>query len=391
MDTIKVAVIGIGNMGCAHAACIAENKIKGMRLTAVCDINRKRIQEFEKNYPSVKTYTDYKELFKSGEAAAVIIAVPHPLHAEIAIKALESSLHIMLEKPADISISRVKRLNEIAEKSGKVFGIMFNQRTNPLFQKAREIVKSGLLGELKRSVWIVTNWYRTQSYYDSGDWRATWSGEGGGVLLNQAPHNLDIWQWICGMPKSVTAYCDVGKDHTIEVEDDVTIFARYENGATGTFITSTGEYPGANRLEISGTKGKIVIENGMLKWWKLKEDDRDVCKNAVASSVNIETEYTEIKQDKQETAHKGILENFANSILHGEQLLSPGPDGIFELTISNAAYLSGWKGNTEISLPFNDDEFDRLLDERISHSCSRTAEKSSTMQTDYSERWQVRW
>ena len=391
MEEIRVGVIGIGNIGYAHAICIVENGIKGMCLTAVCDINHERIKEFNQNRPLVKTYTDYNELLKSGKVDAVIIAVPHPLHSEIAIKAFENGLHVMLEKPADISVSRVKRLNEIAEKSGKVFGIMFNQRTNPLFKKAREIVQGGFLGELKRTVWIVTNWYRTQSYYDSGDWRATWSGEGGGVLLNQAPHNLDLWQWICGMPKSVTAFCDIAKYHNIEVEDDVTIFTRYENGATGTFITSTGEYPGTNRMEISGTKGKIVIENGTLKWWKLKTDERKACKNSVDSFVNIETEYVEINQEITETAHKGILQNFANAILYGEELLSPGIDGIYELTISNAAYLSSCKGNVEISLPFDFDEFDRLLNKLISNSKKRSIGKSTTQLNSYNERWQIRW
>ncbi len=391
MKEVRVGVIGIGNMGYAHAVCIAENGIKLMTLTAVCDINHERIEEFKKNYPSVKSYTDYNELLNSGEVDAVIIAVPHPLHSEIAINAFEKSIHVLIEKPADISVSKVIRLNEIAKKSNKVFSIMFNQRTNPLFIKAREIVRGGFLGELKRTVWIVTNWYRTQSYYDSGDWRATWLGEGGGALLNQAPHNLDLWQWICGMPKSVIAHCDVGKYHNIEVEDDVTIFTRYENGAIGTFIISTGEYPGTNRLEVSGTKGKIVIENKTLKWWKLGTDEREVCKKIADSFVNIETEYTEIEQEKQETGHKGILQNFANAILFGEELLSPGTDGIFELTISNAAYLSSWKRNTEISLPFNCDEFDRLLDIRISNSQKRIIDKSSTISNGYSERWQVRW
>lgn len=388
---LKTAVIGIGNMGSAHASCIASGEIKGMELVAVCDINTDRIDKFVSVYPQIKNYNDYRELIDSKTVDCVVISTPHPLHAEIAIYALENGVNVMLEKPADISVSKVKKLNQIAEKSGKVFSIMFNQRTNPLFQKAREIVNNGLLGELKRTVWIVTNWYRTQHYYDSGDWRASWSGEGGGVLLNQAPHNLDLWQWICGMPESIIAFCDIAKYHNIEVEDDVTIFTRYENGATGTFITSTGEYPGTNRLEISGTKGKIVIEKGILKWWKLKENEREVCNNSVDSFVNIENEYTEIQQETQETAHKGILQNFVNAILYGEELLSPGTDGIYELTISNASYLSSWKGNSEISLPFDCDEFDVMLNKLMSNSKSRNTDKSCALSNGYNERWQVRW
>lgn len=391
MKHINVAVIGIGNMGSAHAVCIAKNEIKGMSLTAVCDISEKKLAAFSEQYPNIKGYTCYEELFNDKICDSVIIAVPHPLHAEIAVKALEHGLNVMLEKPADISVSRVKKLNEAAEKSGKVFSIMFNQRTNPLFAKAREIVKSGELGELKRTVWIITNWFRTQSYYDSGDWRATWSGEGGGVLLNQAPHNLDLWQWICGMPESVTAFCDIAKYHNIEVEDDATIFTRYKNGATGVFMTSTGEYPGTNRLEISGDLGKIVLENGVLKRYKLKEQISGVIAKSKQGFAQIDYGYEEIKQEKPETAHKGILQNFANAILFGEELISPGTEGINELALSNAAYLSEWQGNREIALPFDSELYDALLAEKAKQSNRRDTDSEKSGNTSYLPRWQVRW
>ena len=391
MKTVKVAVIGIGNMGFAHAACIAENEIKGMSLSAVCDISLKKLAAFSEKYPNIKGYTSCEELFNDKICDSVIIAVPHPLHAEIAIKAFSHGLNVMLEKPADISVSRVKKLNEAAKKSGKVFSIMFNQRTNPLFAKAREIVKSGELGELKRTLWIITNWFRTQSYYDSGDWRATWSGEGGGVLLNQAPHNLDLWQWICGMPENVTAFCDVAKYHNIEVEDAVTIFTRYKNGATGVFMTSTGEYPGTNRLEISGDLGKIVLENGTLKWYNLKESISKVIEGSGEGFAQIACDYEEIRQNKPETAHKGILQNFTNAVLFGEKLIASGYDGINELTLSNAAYLSSWQSSREITLPFDDELFDRMLKEKAELSKCRAVDSKENDNTSYLPRWQVRW
>ena len=391
MKKLRVGVIGMGNMGTAHAYCIANGDIEGLKLAAVCDINLQKTEAICKECTELKAFCDYKKLLKRGEIDAVIIAVPHPLHAEIAMAALSKGLHVLLEKPADISVSKVKKLNELAEKTEKCFAIMFNQRTNPLFAKARKIVKSGELGELKRTVWTVTNWYRTQSYYNSGDWRATWAGEGGGVLLNQAPHNLDLWQWICGMPESVTAFCDVAKFHDIEVEDDATIFTRYKNGATGVFITSTGEYPGTNRLEISGTLGKIVLENGVLKHWKLKTDEREFCYNSGESFPSIEYDYAEIKPQEMETAHRGILQNFANAVLKGEELLSPGCDGINELTLSNAAYLSQWTGNKEIKIPFETQEFDELLAERAANSNYKSITKNKTAKGEYSKRWQVNW
>lgn len=392
MDRIRVGIVGAGNMGSAHANCIGNGEIDGMVLAAVCDLDPKRTEKYRGNDSKIAVCRDYRELLQSGTVDAVLIAVPHRLHAQIAIEALEAGLHVLSEKPVDIRVSQAERLNEVAEKSGKVFGIMFNQRTNPLFQKAKEIVQSGQLGELKRSVWIVTNWYRTQRYYDSGDWRATWAGEGGGVLLNQAPHNLDLWQWICGMPVSVIGYCGVAKYHDIEVEDDATILVHYANGATGTFITSTGEYPGTNRLEISGELGKLVLENGVLKQWKLKTSEREICRTSEQGMPKPEVEYSEIVQEGKEPAHKGILQNFANAVLYGEELLAPGTDGINELTISNATYLSSWQGNREITLPFDTTEFDQFLEEKKRGSVWREETvREAGESTEYKERWQVNW
>ena len=393
MAVLKVGIIGLGNMGSAHASCIADGDIKDLSLTAVCDIDSLRVEHFVGQHPQVKGYTDYRALIADRCVDALIIAVPHALHSLIAIEALEQGLHVLSEKPIDITVSRAAQLNEASQKSGCVFGIMFNQRTNPLFQKAREIMKSGQLGELMRTVWIVTNWYRTQAYYNSGDWRATWSGEGGGVLLNQAPHNLDLWQWICGMPTSLSARCEIAKYHDIEVEDDATIQTRYANGATGIFITSTGEYPGTNRLEITGTMGKLVLENGLLKWWKLEESVRDFSRTSDKGFAHIPYTYEEFKEENPGSAHRGILQNFTNAVLYGEELLAPGTDGIYELTLSNAAYLSEWKDGQEIPLPFNFEEFDQLLKERMktSHYHPRQADEDIPSTHYYKERWNVNW
>ena len=391
MQELRIGIIGLGNMGYAHASCISSGKVKNLRLTAMCDISEQRRKNASERFPNAECFADCTQMMDSGLVDAVLIAVPHRLHVEIALQALEKGLHVLVEKPIDITVSAAKRLNEAAKVSDRVFGIMFNQRTNPLFQKAREIIQNGELGELKRSVWIITNWYRTQAYYDSGSWRATWAGEGGGVLLNQAPHNLDLWQWICGMPESVTAFCDVAKYHKIEVEDDVTIFTRYANGAVGTFITTTGEYPGTNRLELSGDRGKIVIENGVLRWWKLDQSEREYCVTAKRNSCEDAPEYIEIKQDVSETAHCGILQNFTNAVLFGEELLAPGTDGIYELTLSNAAYLSSWKGSTEVKLPFDTEEYDALLAERAANSSFHTAIETETPSDAYAPRWQVSW
>ena len=391
MRNIRTAVIGIGNMGSAHAACILNGDIAGMTLSAVCDIDSDKRFRFAVAHPDILIYDDYLKMLENDNIDAVIIAVPHRLHADIAERALEKGKHVLVEKPVDISVSKAIALNAAARKYGSVFGIMFNQRTNPLFIKARELVKSGQLGELRSTVWIITNWFRTQSYYDSGDWRATWAGEGGGVLLNQAPHNLDLWQWICGMPESVTAFCDVAKYHNIEVEDNAKLIVKYKNGAQGIFISSTGEYPGTNRLEISGDLGKLVLENGTLKWWRLNKSVDEVCKTSEEGFPKIPFEYSELKQEESETAHRGILQNFADAVLNGAKLIAPGTDGIYELMLSNAAYLSEWKNNSEISIPFDAAEFDELLSERVRGSKYICGKSYGAPSGAYKERWKVKW
>ena len=388
LQQVRAAVIGYGGIGSAHTACIAQGKVPGMQLAAVCDVNPAKRAVVAERFPGVRCAADFHDLL-DGSIDAVIIAVPHPMHCEIAAECLRAGLHVLTEKPHDESVTAAKQAVLAAQESGRVFAVMLNQRTSPIFRRAREIVQSGQLGELKRTVWIITNWYRTQHYYDSGDWRATWAGEGGGVLLNQAPHNLDLWQWIFGMPASLAAYCDVARYHRIEVEDDATLVTRYANGATGLFVTSTGEYPGTNRLEIAGDLGKIVLENGTLKWWKLKEAEREVRWHSAQSMPQMAFDYTE-ESFADGPQHRGILQNFANAILHGEMLISPGADGLNELMLSNAAYLSQWTGNVPVALPLDGDKFDAMLREHAAHSMTPEA-LAKIPEGEYQDRWQTRW
>lgn len=388
---LRIGVIGVGNIGFVHGSCIFKGAVKGAVLGAVCDRKEHLRQEFAGCFPGVPFYSDHRQLLQDPNIDAVIVSVPHPSHSNIAIDAFRAGKHVLVEKPMDISLSKGKALCKAAKESGKTFGIMFNQRTGNLFAKAREIVSSGQLGQLKRSVWIITNWYRTQHYYDSGIWRATWSGEGGGVLVNQAPHQLDLWQWICGMPEQITAFCTEAKYHRIEVEDDAAIFARFPGGAEGVFITSTGEYPGTNRLEISGSKGKLVLENGKLKWWQLRDDEREFCFASDASFAHIPMDYVEIEEKDEKHGHQKILQNFTNAILHGEPLLAPGYDGINGLAIQNAAYLSAWKGNVPIALPPDEAEYDDLLHKKQAGSTISAAGAQEAKRTEYSERWQINW
>lgn len=392
MDEIRFGVIGIGNMGSAHAMHVYRGDVAGLKLTAVCDIEDRRLKWAKEQFGEAVTgYVDYQKLITSGEVDAILIATPHILHPEISIAGLRADLHVLTEKPAGIDTASVRRMNQAAKESRGKFAIMYNQRTNPLYKRIREIVMRGELGEIKRFVWIVNNWYRTQSYYDSGDWRATWNGEGGGVLLNQCPHNLDIWQWIMGMPTRVRAFCRKGHYHRIQVEDDVTIYAEYANGANAVFISSTGEYPGTNRMEISGTRGKAVIENGKLTLQLLQEDERILCKTSTESMPTPDYEQKVIEQKPQKQDHLLILENFADAIRKGKELIAPGIEGINGLTISNAAYLSQWTDDW-VTLPIDEQKFLSYLKKEQDME-GKIAKQHPAVEKygEYSERWNVRW
>lgn len=391
MENVRIGIIGYGNIGSAHAQCILSGSVSGLELTAICDVDEEKRLQAGKAAPFASLYSAYDDLLAGGLVDAVLIAVPHYLHPPIAIKAFEKGLHVLTEKPAGVYTRQVVQMNEAARRSGKVFGIMFNQRTNPLFQKARELVRTGRLGETKRLVWIITNWYRTQAYYDSGNWRATWAGEGGGVLINQAPHNLDLWQWIFGMPVRLRASCYTGKYHNIEVEDEAAVYAEYENGATAVFLTSTGEFPGTNRLEITGDRGKIVIEDGSLRLWELDVSERMFCYSDKKEANQPSFTYQEFTPHQAETAHAGILQNFTDAILHGSELIAPGYDGINELSISNAAYLSAWTDQW-VDLPVNGDDFLEQLRKRVEGSKGKAIPSEADAPSGrYHTRWSIKW
>ena len=377
MGTVRYGIIGIGNMGTAHAQSLL-SEIKGAELTAVCDIREERLKWAEEQLPeNVRKYSTPKELFESRIMDAVLICTPHYDHPTLAIEAFQHGYHVLVEKPAGVYTKAVQQMNDAAAQSDRKFGIMYNQRTNPLYQKLRDLIQSGELGEIRRTNWIITDWYRSQNYYNSGGWRATWAGEGGGVLLNQDPHQLDLWQWTTGMmPKRIRAFCHFGKYRKIEVEDDVTAYVEYENGATGLFITTTGEAPGTNRFEINGDNGKIVVEDGKLTFWRLRTPEPQFNAEFTGGFGSPECWKCEIPvQDGGGEQHKGILRNFTNAILHDEALLAPGEEGIKGLTLSNAMYLSAWTDNW-VELPIDSDLFYDKLMEKV---------KNSTFQKETSE------
>jgi predicted dehydrogenase len=359
----RIAVIGVGNMGSSHAAALREGKIDRARLAAVCDTDPAKLKPFA----GIPAFADSRELIRSGIADAVLIATPHYDHTTIGVDALGRGLHVLVEKPVSVHKADVERLIAARRDKSLVFAAMFNQRTNPNFIRIREMLQSGELGELRRVNWIITDWFRTQAYYSSSDWRATWRGEGGGVLMNQAQHNLDLLQWICGMPRSVHAFCPIAKYHRIEVEDEVTAVLEFPNGASGVFVTSTGEAPGVNRLEIFGDKGKVILENGAMKIWKCKDSIRAYSDNSGSWYNCPELSAEQLPTNGVGGQHHEILRNFASAILDGAPLIAPAEEGIRAVELTNAMQLSGLTGQT-VELPLDSKMYEEKLKSLIANS-----------------------
>ncbi|MFV0400670.1 MAG: Gfo/Idh/MocA family protein [Oscillospiraceae bacterium] len=384
MSKVRLGIIGFGNMGSGHTKNIMEGLIPEIELTAIADLNPdRRAAAKELLGDSVKIFESGSDLIRGGVCDAILIAVPHYQHPILAMEGFDNNLHVMCEKPAGVYTKQVREMNEAAGKTDRVFAMMFNQRTNCVFRKMKEIVSSGELGAIKRVNWLITDWYRTQAYYDSGDWRATWSGEGGGVLLNQCPHNLDLLQWICGMPSCVQAFCHNGKWHDIEVEDDVTAYLEYPNGATGVFITSTADAPGTNRFEITGEYGKLVCENDKLTFHKLSVNEREFNKTAKGGFDKPPCEVFEVETDGLNLQHVAVLNAFAANILRGEPLVANGIEGINGLTLSNAMHLSSWQ-KQPVDLPIDEDLFLAKLDEHRATSRRKENVKATTFDTSNS-------
>ncbi|MDD6483656.1 MAG: Gfo/Idh/MocA family oxidoreductase [Clostridiales bacterium] len=377
MDKVRYGVIGFGNMGTSHCRSIHKKQVPKAELTAICDISQERVMAAKEEFPDIAVFDNASELFKSGLCDAVIIAVPHYDHPGLAIEAFGAGLNVITEKPAGVYTKQVMEMNEAAKKSGKLFGIMYNQRTNPTYQKLKSMIDTGQIGHIKRISWIITNWYRPQAYHDSGSWRSTWKTEGGGTLINQNPHQLDLWQWLFGMPDKIKSFVSFGKYYDIEVEDDVTAYMEYNNGTTGTYITSTGEAPGTNRLEIACDMGRVVIENGTMTFDRNIISEREFNKTNTEPFASPECWKCEIPVQGSGEQHIGIFKDFTKALVHNTPLLAPGVEGIKGLTISNAIHYSAWTNETVDVKNFPHDDFYNILQQKIAAS---TVDKSHFVQ-----------
>src|SRR5271165_799271 len=382
METVKLGIVGVGSMGTIHAQSVVDGNIPRCKLTAVCDLNVDRINKF----PSAEGFVSVDDFLRSSETDAVLIATPHYSHTSIGIQALETGKRLLVEKPISVHKADAERLIAAHRRSNQVFAAMFNQRTDPFFLKLRRLVQSGELGPVRRVNWTITNWFRTEAYYQSSDWRATWAGEGGGVLLNQCPHNLDLYQWIFGMPAAVRAFCRFGRYHEIEVEDDVTAHLKFENGATAVFITSTGEAPGTNRLEIAAERGQLVYENDELRFTRNEIEMSEFSRTTKQSFATPPVWEVQIPLGKDHgEQHIGILGNFTAAILDGTRLIAPATEGIHSVELANA-FLYSSLTNTTVNMPLDGKVYEQELRKLIASSrAKKSAPTVSTAIDDFAK------
>ena len=364
MSNVRFGIVGMGNMGRYHADALLAGRVARAELAAVCSTSPGKLQK----YQPLPIFDDVTKLIESRAVDALLIATPHPQHPAQAIAAFEAGLHVMVEKPIASHKADAERLIAAAARHPRqVFGAMFQLRTEPRYAKLRKLIQEGELGPIVRINWIITDWYRTEAYYASGGWRATWKGEGGGVLLNQCLHQLDTLQWLVGMPARIRGFCQLGRYHDIDVEDNVTIYLEWADGATGVFVSSTGESPGTNRFEICGTRGRVVLENQRLTFTRNDADMIEFSRKAATGFAKPDLWHVEIPFENAKEPHSILLQNFTDAILDGGPLLVPGAEGIHSVELANAMLYSSLQAET-VELPLDAGAFERKLEELIAGS-----------------------
>lgn len=363
MSNVRFGIIGLGNIGRFHADYLLAGKVPRAELTAVSDAIPTNLER----YPQLKSFARSEDLIGSGLVDAVLIATPHYFHTSLGIAALNAGLHVLVEKPISVHKADCERLLAAHKNPKQIFAAMFQMRTDPRYKKIKSLIQNGELGTLVRANWIITDWFRTEIYYASGGWRATWKGEGGGVLLNQCPHNLDMLIWLCGPPARVNGFCQLGRYHNIEVEDHVTAFLEWPNRATGVFITSTGEAPGTNRLEICGERGKVVLEHHQLTFTRNETSMFEFSQKARSGFAKPEIWNVAVPFDPSGGQHTEITQNFVDAILDGAPLIAPAAEGIQSVELANAVLYSGLEGRA-VDLPLDGAAYEQKLNQLIADS-----------------------
>ena len=365
MEKVRIGIVGMGNMGKYHADYLIKGKVAHAELSAVCSTSPEKLSAYK---DPVAVFGNGEEMIRSGSIDAVLVATPHYQHTSLGICAIENGIHLMVEKPISAHKADAERLIEVsAQHPDIVFGGMFQLRTEPRYLKLKKLIADGDLGDIVRINWIITDWFRTEAYYASGGWRATWKGEGGGVLLNQCLHQLDALQWLVGMPSKVRSFAQCGRFHDIEVEDNVTAYLEYPNGATGVFVSSTGEAPGSNRFEIAGTRGRVILENDQIKFTRNESCMLEHSKNSPIGFSKPAVWEVDIPFGNAELPHAILMRNFVEAIRNKTPLIAPGVEGIHSVELANVLLYSSLVDQT-INLPMDGAAFEAKLQQLIDES-----------------------
>ncbi len=365
MEKVRIGIVGMGNMGKYHADYLIKGKVAHAELSAVCSTSPEKLSAYK---DPVAVFGNGEEMIRSGSIDAVLVATPHYQHTSLGICAIENGIHLMVEKPISAHKADAERLIEVsAQHPDIVFGGMFQLRTEPRYLKLKKLIADGDLGDIVRINWIITDWFRTEAYYASGGWRATWKGEGGGVLLNQCLHQLDALQWLVGMPSKIRSFAQCGRFHDIEVEDNVTAYLEYPNGATGVFVSSTGEAPGSNRFEIAGTRGRVILENDQIKFTRNESCMLEHSKNSPIGFSKPEVWEVDIPFGNAELPHAILMRNFVEAIRNKTPLIAPGVEGIHSVELANVLLYSSLVDQT-INLPMDGAAFEAKLQQLIDES-----------------------
>lgn len=342
--TIGFAIVGTGSIAENHAKAIAA--VEGAELRAVFNRNPDKARSFAAHYPA-EVERELPGLLQRRDVDVVCITTPTGAHAEIALPAFEAGKHVLCEKPLDINIQRTEQMIKSAEKNRRILACVFQSRFGKGAQTVKKAIEAGRFGRLTLCN-VQTRWWRTQEYYDEGGWRGTWDLDGGGALMNQGIHGVDLLQWLVGMPEAVHAFAATLAHHGIETEDTLLANLKYSSGALGSIECATSAYPGfARTIEISGSRGSAFLKDDTITTWEFVDElpGDDEIRNAEADS-QLKSGASDPKAITT-YGHQKHVEDLVQAIRDNAPVAIPGTEGRNAVALIEAIYRSTRSGQIE--------------------------------------------